>query len=217
MSRSTTRPRRGVLASLAFAVAALAAGLALLGGAPGTFAFLTDTTSQPAKSVNAGGLTLGITQSAEWVSTASSGGTSGAGTASTVALGTTGYVPGQRGQKLTFALTNSATSATPATLASTLSSGAFWADLASKGLLTITPSVISGPCAVGSLSATASAVSVPVSSTSTLRPGASCVVAFTVAIPTGSASVDASSYLRSAMKTGVAAFTMAGTLTQAAR
>lgn len=214
MSRSTARPRRGALTPLAIAAASLAAGLALLGGAPGTFAFLSDTTSQPVKTVTAGGLTLGITQSSEWVST---GTTSGAGTGSTIAVGTTGYVPGQRGQKLTFTLTNATTSATPATLASTLTSGAFWADLAAKNLLSITPTVVSGPCSVGSLTATSSAVSIPVSSTGTLRPGASCVVSFTVAIPAGSTSTDAASYLRASMKASVAPFTMAGTLTQAAR
>lgn len=215
MSRTIARTRRSVLTPLAIAAATLAAGFALLGGTPGSFAFLSDTTSQPPKSVTAGGLNLAITQSSEWVST--SGTTSGAGAGSTVAVGTTGYVPGQRGQKLTFTLTNAATSATSATLASTLTSGTFWADLAAKNLLSITPTVVSGPCSVGALATTSSAISVPVSSTTALRPGASCVVSFTVAIPTGSSSTDAATYLRSSMKAGVAAFTMAGTLTQAAR
>jgi hypothetical protein len=215
MSRSTTRSRRSVFLPLALAAAALTAGLALLGGTPGTFAFLSDSTSQPAKTVTAGGLNLAITQSSEWVST--TGTTTAGSTASTVAVGTTGYVPGQRGQKLTFTLTNAATSATPATLASTLSSGTFWADLAAKNLLSITPTVVSGPCSVGALATTSSSVSIPVSSTGALRPGASCVVSFTVAIPTGSSSTDAATYLRGSMKASVAAFTMAGTLTQAAR
>jgi predicted ribosomally synthesized peptide with SipW-like signal peptide len=212
MSRPTRRPRRGALAPFAVAVTALAAGVALIGGAPGTFAFLSDTTTQPTKTVTSGGLELTIAQSSQWVSTTGTG----AGAGSIVAVGTTGYVPGQRGQKLTFTLTNAATSATPATLSSALTSGAFWADLSAKQLLTVTPSVVSGPCSVGSLSATATGISIPVTSTA-LRPGASCTVSFTVGIPTGSATVDAASYLRSAMKTTVAPFTMAGTLTQAAR
>lgn len=210
MSRPATRPRRRVVARLSVAATALAAGVALLGATPGTFAFLSDTTTQPATTVTSGGLALTIAQSSQWVTTA------GTGAGSTVAVGTTGYVPGQRGQKLTFTLTNAATSATSATLSSTLTSGAFWADLSAKNLLTVTSSVDSGPCSVGSLSATATGISIPVTST-TLSPGTSCVVSFTVGIPAGSATVDAASYLRSSMKANVAPFTMSGTLTQAAR
>jgi alternate signal-mediated exported protein len=211
MPRSHAQPRRSVLIPLAVAAAALTAGLVLLSGTPGSFAFLNDTTTQAPKSVTAGGLTLSITQSSEWVSTS-------IGNAGSIVPGSsTGYVPGQRGQKFTFSLTNASTSATPATLASTLSAGTFWADLAAKNLLSITPTVLSGPCSVGALTTTAGVVSLPVSSTTALPPGGSCVLAFTVAIPTGSASTDAATYLRSSMKTTVGSFAMDGTLTQAGR
>jgi alternate signal-mediated exported protein len=211
MSRSHARVRRSALTPLAAAATALAAGLVLLNGTPGSFAFLNDTTTQPPKSVTAGGLTLSITQSSEWVSTSSGS------TGSVIPAGSAGYVPGQRGQKLTFTLANASTSATPATLASTLSAGTFWADLAAKNLLSITPTVLSGPCSVGALTTTPEAISLPVSSTTALPPGGSCVLAFTVAIPTNSASTDAATYLRKSMKTTVGAFAMDGTLTQAGR
>ncbi|SEB92205.1 hypothetical protein SAMN04489806_2132 [Paramicrobacterium humi] len=212
MGRHARSRSASPLAALATAGFAVAAAIVLITG-PGTSAALSDATTQPEQRITAGGLTLDVTQSTSWpVVTGAAAGSRGITTKST-----TGIVPGVRAATVTFTITNASSSAVPAAVTGTVSAPKTAAWTAAESYTTVTGGGSKG-CAAGAMSTTGSAITLPVTSSQALAPGASCTVTVTTTLSRyNAAGSDAAIALQGSRLADLAAFTLSATLTQTPR
>jgi hypothetical protein len=179
--------------SLKTAVVAAAAAAVLgvlLVGTPGTFASLTATASGTPVVITSG--TISASVASPTIGTVNTG-TIPSGVV--VNTGSLGIIPGIQNQTLTYAVTNSAASASPAAISSieVVSSSILnpteWNDI--RPYLSITVAVNGGAAvALSSAAITSTGIDGTIAPTTNLQPGATATVVVEFTIPATSGSLD---------------------------
>ena len=200
------------------AAAAAVLGVLLL-GSPGSFASLTSTASGTPVVITSG--TISASVAGPTVGTVTTG-TAPSGVV--VNTGSVGIIPGIQDQKLTYSVTNSSSSATPAAITSievvstSILNSSAWTDI--RPYLSITVAVNGGaPVALSPTAITATGIDGTVTSTTNLQPGATVPVVVEFSIPATSGSVDLLRTLQADRSSGLSVASIIGvapvfTLTQ---
>jgi hypothetical protein len=175
--------------SVAAASAAAVLGVLLL-GTPGSFASLSSTASGSPLVITSGTIIASVSGP-----TSASVSTGTAPTGVVVNTGSLGIIPGIQDETLTYSVTNSSSSASPAAISSieVVSSGIVnataWADI--LPYLTATVKVNGGAAiALSAAAFTASGIDGTITSTVNLQPGATVPVVVEFSIPATSGAID---------------------------
>ncbi|WP_187977277.1 hypothetical protein [Mycetocola sp. JXN-3] len=195
------------------AVLAALTGVALLGG-PGTIAYLSDQASGPTATISAAsGISATATATLDTVTT---------GTSRTiVAAPGTGIVPGVRAQRIRFVVTAAATNPVQTKISGTITATAtdLGVTMYGRGALKIGAEGSAG-CTVSGAQLSAGKITATLTQApnTTLKPGASCTIDVTVAVPaTADDGGDVARELRELKSSPLAAFKLDATLTQVPR
>jgi hypothetical protein len=184
------------------AVAAAVLGVLLL-GSPGTFASLSATKTGSSLVITSGTITASIT--GPTTGTVSTG---AAPAGVVVDAGSVGIIPGIQAQTLTYSVTNSSSSASPAAISSihivstSIIDATRWGHI--QPYLAITVAINGGtPVAVTS-GITAAGIDATVSTNGNVQPGATVPVVISFAIPATSGTVDLLRQLQPDRSSGLA-------------
>jgi hypothetical protein len=174
------------------AVAAVAAAVlgALLLGSPGTFASLNATKTGSSVVITSGTITASV--AGPTTGTVSTG-TAPAGVV--VDAGSVGIIPGIQAQTLTYSVTNSSSSASPAAISSirvvstSITDATRWGHI--QPYLAVTVAVNGGSAvAVPSSAITSTGIDATISGTVNVQPGATVPVVISFTIPATSGTID---------------------------
>ena len=187
------------------AVAAVAAAVlgALLLGSPGTFASLSATKTGSSLVITSGTITASITGPTTGTVT-----TGSAPAGVVVDTGSVGIIPGIQAQTLTYSVTNSSSSASPAAISSvhlvssSIVDATRWAHI--QPYLAITVAINGGtPVAVTS-GITATGIDATVSTNGNVQPGTTVPVVISFTIPATSGTIDLLRQLQPDRSSGLA-------------
>lgn len=194
------------------AVAAVAAAVlgALLLGSPGSFASLNATATGSSLVITSGTISASVAgPTTDTVTT----GTAPAGVV--VDAGSVGIIPGIQAQTLTYSVTNSSSSASPAAISSihvvstSITNATRWAHI--QPYLAVTVAVNGGPpVAVPSSAITSTGIDAAIPGTVNVQPGATVPVVISFTIPATSGAIDLLRQLQPDRSSGLAIASIIG-------
>jgi hypothetical protein len=205
------------------AVAAVAAAVfgVLLLGSPGSFAKLTASATGSSLAITSGTISASVTGPTTGTVT-----TAAAPAGVVVAAGSVGIIPGIQAQTLTYSITNSSSSASPAAISSIHVVGTSildttrWADI--QPYLAVTVAVNGGtPIALPASTITSAGIDATVSTSGNVQPGTTVpvVISFSIPATASSGTIDLLRTLQADRSSGLAIASIIGvapvfTLTQ---